>query len=77
MASCVEVTTDGFLTVSELPISECSSFVISTIDEYKMNAFEFNPSEISGIFFFAFGLVLISYKAAWVVGVIKNVIAKI
>lgn len=77
MAFCVEVTQEGFLYKSELPLSECSSMVIQTFDEYKVNQLELNPVDISSLFFFAFGLVLLSYKSAWVVGVIKNVIGKL
>lgn len=77
MAFCVEVTQEGFLYKSELPLIECSSMVIQTVDEYKVNQLELNPVEISSLFFFSFGLVLLSYKSAWVVGVIKNVIGKL
>ncbi len=77
MAFCVEVTQEGFLYKSELPLNECSSMVIQTVDEYKVNQLELNPIDISSLFFFSFGLVLLSYKSAWVVGVIKNVIGKI
>jgi hypothetical protein len=77
MAFCVEATSEGFLYKSELSLNECSSMVITTADEYKMNMFELNVADISSLFFFAFGLVLLSYKSAWVVGVIKNVISKI
>ncbi|KQH83605.1 hypothetical protein AMR76_22060 [Vibrio furnissii] len=77
MAFCVEVTQEGFLYKSELPLNECSSMVIQTVDEYKVNQLELNPIDISSLFFFSFGLVLLSYKSAWVVGVIKSVIGKI
>ncbi|MFL7017229.1 hypothetical protein AB6D16_019035 [Vibrio cyclitrophicus] len=73
----MEVTQEGFLYISDLPLNECSSMVIQTIDEYKVNQLEFNPSDISGLFFFSFALVLLSYKTAWIVGVIKNLIGKI
>lgn len=77
MAFCVESNQDGFIYLSDSSLSECSSMVITTADEYKMNMFELNVADISSLFFFAFGLVLLSYKSAWVVGVIKNVISKI
>ncbi|POC64932.1 hypothetical protein VV7356_24210 (plasmid) [Vibrio vulnificus] len=77
MAFCVEATQEGFLYKSELSLSECSSMVVLTVDEYKVNQLEFNPVDISGLFFFSFGLVLLSYKSAWVVGVVKNLIGKI
>ncbi len=77
MAFCVEVTQEGFLYKSELPLNECSSMVIQTVDEYKVNQLELNSVDISSLFFFSFGLVLLSYKSAWVVGVIKNVVGKI
>lgn len=77
MSFCVEVTQDGFLYKSELPLNECSTMVIQSIDEYKVNQLELNPTEISSLFFFSFGLVLLSYKSAWVVGVVKNLIGKI
>ncbi len=51
--------------------------VILTIDEYKETQVELNPSDIGSLFFFSFGLVLLSYKSAWVVGVIKNLIGKL
>ena len=77
MAFCVEATSEGFLYKSELSLNECSSMVVLTVDEYKVNQLEFNPVDISGLFFFSFGLVLLSYKSAWVVGVVKNLIGKI
>lgn len=77
MAFCVEVTQDGFLYKSELPLNQCSSMVIQTFEEYKVNQLELNPVDISSLFFFSFCLVLLSYKSAWVVGVIKNAIGKI
>ncbi len=77
MAYCVEVSEDGYLYKSELSLNECSSLIIQSVDEYKLNQLEINPSDISALFFFSFGLVLLSYKSAWVVGVIKNVIGKI
>lgn len=77
MANCVEVTSEGFLYQSSSSLSECSSMVILTIDEYKETQVELNPSDIGSLFFFSFGLVLLSYKSAWVVGVIKNLIGKL
>ncbi|MEZ8363304.1 hypothetical protein AB6C40_23875 [Vibrio splendidus] len=77
MALCVEVSQDGFLYSSELSLDECSSFVVVTVDEYKETLFEFNPTEVSTLFFFAFGVVLLSYKSGWVVSVVKNIIGKI
>lgn len=77
MAFCVEVNQDGFLYVSELPLNQCSTMVITTVDEYKINQLELNPVDISSLFFFSFGLVLLSYKSAWIVGVIKNIIGKL
>lgn len=73
----MEVSQDGFLYQSELPLSECSSVVVITAEEYNKTHLELDSADISGVFFFSFGLVLLSYKAAWVVGVIKNVINKI
>ena len=77
MPKCVEVSEDGFLYKSESSLKECSSMVIQTIEDYNRNQVELNPADISSLFFFSFGLVLLSYKSAWVVGVIKNMIGKI
>lgn len=77
MALCVEISGDGFLYKSESSLKECSSMVIQTIEDYNRNQVELNPADISSLFFFSFGLVLLSYKSAWVVGVIKNMIGKI
>lgn len=77
MAICVEVTGEGYLYQSELPLNQCSSLVIVTVDEYQKTQLEINPVEISSLFFFSFGLVLLSYKSAWIVGVVKNLIGKI
>ena len=73
----MEVSEDGFLYKSESSLKECSSMVIQTIEDYNRNQVELNPADISSLFFFSFGLVLLSYKSAWVVGVIKNMIGKI
>lgn len=77
MAYCVEVSEDDYLYKSELPLDECSSLIIQSVDEYKLNQLEINPSDVSALFFFSFGLVLLSYKLSWVVGVLKSVIGKI
>ncbi|MDW6004443.1 hypothetical protein [Vibrio mangrovi] len=77
MALCVEQGEQGYLYISGSAINECSSLVVLTVDEYKANTVQLNPSEISSLFFFAFGLVLVSYKISWVVGVMKNLIGKI
>lgn len=77
MALCVEASSDNFLYVNELSLDECSSFVLVTVGEYKETLFEFNPSEVSTLFLFAFGVVLLSYKSGWVVSVVKTIIGKI
>ncbi|MDO6499247.1 hypothetical protein [Photobacterium sanguinicancri] len=73
----MDVSQEGFLYQSELPLKECTSLVVQTIGEYQREQVELNSAEISTLFFFSFGLVLLSYKSAWIVGVIKNVIGKI
>lgn len=74
MASCVEVSSENYLVVSTASIPECSSYVVMTSDEYQLNSFQFDATEISGVFLLSFGLVLLSYKTAWLVGVVKNVL---
>lgn len=51
--------------------------VILTVDEYRETQVLVDPHDLGSLFFASFGLVLLSYKTAWVIGVIKNLIGKI
>ncbi len=77
MASCIEITEQGFLYQSETPVRECSSLVVLTVDEYNQDHFLFEPSAISGVFFFGFGMVLLSYKTSFIVGALKSLLNKL
>ena len=44
MAFCVEVSAEGYLYQSNLSLDQCSSLVIQTVGEYKVNQLKIEPS---------------------------------
>lgn len=74
MAICANTTDEGFLIVNENPLSECKTVVLMTADEFNQTQTEIDIPATTSLFFFAFGLVLVSYKVSFFVGTLKNII---
>lgn len=76
MAICANTTDEGFLIVNENPLSECQTVVLMTADEFNQTQVKIDINQASSIFFFAFGLVLFSYKSAFIIGTINSLIKR-
>ncbi|MCE7575780.1 hypothetical protein [Aliivibrio fischeri] len=74
MAQCLEINEQGFLYVSSNPVSQCTSLVALSIEEYNQSHAYVDFGDMSLLFTFSFSLVLFSYKAAWAVKVVAKAI---
>ena len=77
MAYCVDKNSDSTLFLTNIPTSECNSLVVMGATEYQQAQINLNASDISSLFFFAFGLVLLSYKTGWLISTVKRLIGLI
>jgi len=77
MAKCLEINEQGFLYSSDNPVSQCTSLVALSIEEYNQTQAYVDFGDMSALFTFSFSLVLFSYKSSWAVGVIKRAIENI
>lgn len=78
MPLCIDKNEQGFLFLTETPVSECSSMVLLTVDEYKQSTLDIPASDVVMIFSWAFGaVVIIGWLPGFAIGVAKKLIRSI
>lgn len=75
MAFCVGSNEQGFLYKLDTPVTECSSMVIQTVEEYKQSTVDIAPADIAIMFSWAFGaVVVLGWFPGYAIGVAKKLI---
>lgn len=72
MATCIEITDEGFLVATETPLSNCTTSVLITTAEYNETQAQVDFEGAAMAFTFSFGLVLTCYYVSYVVGSLKR-----
>lgn len=75
MSFCVGFNEQGFLYKLDTPVTECSSMVIQTVEEYKQSTVDIAPADIAIMFSWAFGaVVVLGWFPGYAIGVAKKLI---
>lgn len=78
MGVCVSISPDGFLVANNTPLSECSSYVLTSSSEYNLAYTDlFSSSNIAPLLFLGFGLILGGYLISAPVGVVIDFIKRL
>lgn len=80
MTTCVALDPEGFIYATTTPVAECESYILISPTEYHMatQVFEVSPSDISYVFSWGFGaVVLFGLGTPYAVKIARRLIALI